>query len=60
MRVSDKKATAAYSAIGDPIDKLRIENSGGSTIEEMDFKLFNLQEKIWQNLIDVLNLETIK
>jgi len=59
MRISDKRAAAVYSAIADPITELRVSSySGQHTLEEMDEKLFKLQQEIWWRLIEELNLET--
>ena len=60
MRISDKKAAATYEAISKPITDLRVENNGGLSIEEMDKRLFDLEQKIWINVVDSLNLKTIK
>ena len=60
MRISEKKATACYNAIDDPIRKLRIDvYSGKLTLEQIEAKLSKVQDEIWRGVIKELNLETI-
>lgn len=56
MIVSEKRATAIYNAISNPIQDLRIENSAGFSIEEMDEKLFKLEQEIFKKLSIALDL----
>jgi len=54
--MSDKKIQRVYNAISENIVNLRIQNSSGLSIEEMDEKLFKLQSKIWKDVVQALNL----
>ena len=56
MKMSDKKIQRVYNAISENIVNLRIQNSSGLSIEEMDEKLFKLQSKIWKDVVQALNL----
>ena len=58
MNLSDKKKTEAYSAISDPITNLRLLIERGQlTIEEMDEELFLLEQVIWKNVKQSLNIK---
>lgn len=56
MQISKKRHSALYSAISKPIVTLRIENGSGFSIEEMDKKLLELENKIYQRVAMALDL----
>ena len=53
MRLSEKKKAELYAAIADPITDERIRFYGH---DELDEKLFNLQNEIWRRVCKTLNL----
>lgn len=57
MKVSDKKMTAAYSAIADPIMELRIRNRSENI--DWDAELFQLQNDIWRQVRISLNIFSV-
>ncbi len=60
MKLSDKKQGDLYNAIADPIIDLRVESQRGLSIENMDSRLFNMQQEIWRRVHKALNLYSIK
>jgi len=59
MRLSEEKTQDLYAAISDAVMDLRIRISKKHTLdhENMDYNLFILQNKIWNNIHKTLNLE---
>lgn len=57
MKLSDKNKSRLYKAASDPITDLRIKQNGGLSIKEMDNELFLLEQKIWRNVKQVLNIK---
>ena len=58
MNISEKRKTALYEAIAEPITQLRIENNAGFSIEEMDEQLFRLQHEIWRGVHKTLGIKS--
>jgi hypothetical protein len=59
MRVSEKRASALYAAVRDPIVDLRVwvQSRGPLSAAETDRALYDLEAQIWQRLNAALNLE---
>ena len=55
MKLSAKRTTAVYTAIYDPIMKLRVELEQGKTIIT-ESVLFDLEQTIWRNIAKVLDI----
>lgn len=58
MRLSDKRKSALYSALSDPIMELRVDaNREGMTREQLDRRLFTLEQHIWRRIKRALDME---
>lgn len=57
MKISEKKKTELYKAIHEPIMQLRIRQNAGFSIEQMDEKLYALNNEIWKEVIKTLNID---
>lgn len=62
MKISEARKSAAYEAISEPIMKARItlaqsDNAlGKKNAEDIDAMLFRLQNAIWRELCQALNI----
>ena len=56
MVISEKRHRELYDSISNPIMDLRIKQSGGMTIEEMDKCLFALETAIYKRVAKALDL----
>ena len=57
MKLSEKKREALYSAIHEPVMKIRVSLQMNTVAEDLDKKLHDLVIEIWRDQIKVLNLE---
>lgn len=60
MRLSEKKKSEVYAAISETIMEQRIELAkyGSPSSEELDAKLFRMENKIWKQVHKALNIDT--
>lgn len=58
MRLSEKRSSALYDAIREPVMDLRLEYTKSQPInaDELDLKLFRLEQRIWQGVCKELRL----
>ena len=58
MIISNAKSTAVYDCISGPIMDIRVKNCKDMSSKEIDKELFELQNKIWENIKLALNFQT--
>jgi hypothetical protein len=58
MKLSEDKKAALYKAVSDPIMDLRVENQTNTILkDDMDLKLFHLNNRIHLKVMEVLNIK---
>lgn len=59
MKMSETRRSELYRAISDPIMELRLTYYRKRRVnaDELDKELFELEQKVWRKVHDVLNLE---
>lgn len=58
MKISDKRASALYEAIREPVMTMRLSYTKARPIsaDELDARLFKLEQEIWREVRKALNL----
>lgn len=59
MKMSETRRSELYRAISDPIMELRLKYYRKHRVnaDELDKELFELEQRVWRKVHDVLNLE---
>lgn len=59
MKLSDKKKSELYAAIAEPImdERLMLQKYGSPGSEQLDERLFKMQNDIWRRVHKALNLD---
>lgn len=59
MKISDKNKMRLYTAIADPImdERIMLQRYGSPGGEQLDNRLFKIQNDIWKKVCEVLKIE---
>lgn len=57
MELSEERMQELFNSISGPITELRIQSSGGFSVEELDKNLYKLQFEIWNRAKVALNIK---